>query len=234
MYGFSADGGYAQYIVVDYKRLVPLPHDVPFEFGASLGCAGITAVHSVNTIAKVGLGDTVLVYGTGGVGLYVVQLAKLCGASTIISIGRSQDKLEMARSFGADATINTSREKLTDSIKRITNGKGVDVVFDFVVNPESIDNSTKILANLGKLVLVGINSEPIALNSKRTVFKEASIIGTSVGSKEELQLLSSLAQKGKLRSIVNTKYRLDQVNEALTALKEGRIKGRAYFDPQIQ
>ena len=152
MYGFSADGGYAEYIKVDAKRIVPLASKVPYEFGASLGCAGITAIHAVNSIGKVSLGDRVAVYGTGGVGMYVLQLAKLSGAEMTIAIGRTEDKLRMAqKNFGVDEIINISTEKLRDGIKRIMSGKGVDIVFDCVVNNESIDSSLRywlILANL--------------------------------------------------------------------------------------
>jgi propanol-preferring alcohol dehydrogenase len=232
MYGFSADGGYAEYIKVNYKRIVKLPLEVPYEFGASLCCAGVTAMHAVNSVGRVCLGDTIAVYGTGGVGMYILQLAKLSGASTTIAIGRTEEKLQMAQyKFGADAVVNITKERLTDAIKRITAGKGIDVVFDFVVNNESIDNSTKILANAGRLVLVGIGGEQIVVNPKRLTFKEVSILGSDVGSKEELQLLVDLAGIGKLKGVANIKHRLNEANEVLTALKEGKIVGRAYFDP---
>jgi threonine dehydrogenase-like Zn-dependent dehydrogenase len=130
---------------------------------------------------------------TGGVGMYILQLAKLSGASTTIAIGRTEEKLQMAQhKFGADAVVNITKERLTDAIKRITAGKGIDVVFDFVVNNESIDNSTKILANAGRLVLVGIGGEQVVINPKRLIFKEVSILSSDVGSKEELQLLVDL------------------------------------------
>jgi D-arabinose 1-dehydrogenase-like Zn-dependent alcohol dehydrogenase len=232
MYGFSADGGYAQYMKVNYKRLVKLPLVVPYEFGASLCCAGITALHAVQSRGKVDLDSTVAVYGTGGVGMYILQIAKLCGATTTIAIGRTAEKLQMAQEkFGADATVNLTQEKLTDSIKKITGGKGVDAVFDFVVNNESVENSTKIIANTGRVVLVGIGSEPVVINPKRLTFKEAAILGSDVGSKDELQLLVNLASSGKLKGVTTTKYRLNEVNEVLMALRAGKVIGRAYFDP---
>ncbi|MFY9564764.1 MAG: alcohol dehydrogenase catalytic domain-containing protein [Nitrososphaeraceae archaeon] len=235
MYGFSADGGYAQYMKVNYKRLVRLPSDLPYEFGSTLCCAGVTAMHAVKSAGKINLGDIIAVYGTGGVGMYILQIAKLCGATTAIAVGRTEDKLQMAQqSFGADAAVNLTKEKLTDGIKRITGGKGVNAVFDFVVNNESIENSTKILANTGRLILVGIGREPVLMNPKRMTFKEASVVGSSVGSKEELQLLVDLASSGRLKGVANSKHRLNEVNEVLTALKEGKVLGRAYFDPFLE
>ena len=235
MYGFSADGGYAQYMKVNYKRLVRLPSELPYEFGSTLCCAGVTAMHAVKSAGKINLGDIIVVYGTGGVGMYILQIAKLCGATTAIAVGRTEDKLQMAQqSFGADAAINLTKEKLTDGIKRITRGKGVNAVFDFVVNNESIENSTKILANTGRLILVGIGREPVVMNPKRLTFKEASVVGSSVGSKEELQLLVDLASSGRLKGVANSRHRLNEVNEVLTALKEGKVLGRAYFDPFLE
>lgn len=235
MYGFSADGGYAQYMKVNYKRLVRLPSELPYEFGSTLCCAGVTAMHAVKSAGKINLGDIIAVYGTGGVGMYILQIAKLCGATTAIAVGRTEDKLQMAQqSFGADAAVNLTKEKLTDGIKRITGGKGVNAVFDFVVNNESIENSTKILANTGRLILVGIGREPVVLNPKRLTFKEASVVGSSVGSKAELQLLVDLASSGRLKGVANSKHRLNEVNEVLTALKEGKVLGRAYFDPFLE
>ena len=136
--------------------------------------------------------------------------------------------------FGADATVNVTKEKLTDGIKRITGGKDIDAVFDFVVNNESIENSTKILANAGRLVLVGIGGDPVVIHPKRLTFKEASVVGSNVGSKAELRLLVELARTGKLKGVANIKRRLNEANEVLTALKEGKILGRAYFDPSIK
>jgi NADPH2:quinone reductase len=87
--------------------------------------------------------------------MYVLQLAKLSGAEMTIAISRTEDKLWMTQeNFGVDEIINNSSEKLRDGIKRITSGKGVDIVFDRVVNNEIIDSSLKILANSGKLVII--------------------------------------------------------------------------------
>ncbi|SRR5579884_2149759 len=234
MYGFSADGGYADYIKVDSRQLVQLPQNVPFEFGASLGCAGITAFHAVSAVARVQLGDRVAVYGTGGVGMYVLQLARLAGASTTIAIGRTDEKLKMAQDIGsADAAVNITKEKLRDSVKAITSARGLDVVFDFVGSTESIDSSLRLLANSGRLVLVGVNDSPATVNPKIFALKEVSMAGSFVGTKRELQTMAELAGKGRLKGVVNTnhRYRLDQVNEALNALKEGKVVGRACVIP---
>ncbi|HJS63530.1 MAG TPA: alcohol dehydrogenase catalytic domain-containing protein [Nitrososphaeraceae archaeon] len=232
MYGFSTDGGFAEYMKVNAKNLVKVTGNIPPEFLANLGCAGITALHAVNFISHVNLGDTIAVYGTGGVGMYVLQLAKLSGAKTAIAIGRSEEKLQLARTCSfADETVNLTNENLSDRIKGITDGLGVDYVFDFVVSGESLNNSSKIISNNGKIILVGIGSEPVSVNPKRLTFKENCIIGSNVGTKSELKLLVDLAQKNTLKSVSNTKYRLDEANHVFNLFKDGKIRGRAFFDP---
>ncbi|MFQ5969500.1 MAG: alcohol dehydrogenase catalytic domain-containing protein [Nitrososphaerales archaeon] len=226
-YGFSADGGYAEYCKVDADRLIPLSNDIPFDFAATLGCAGITAYHAVKSVGKVAPADNVAIYGAGGVGLYALQIAKLSGAS-VIAIGRNQEKLKMAESMGADHVLNASTSKVKDEVRKATNGKGADVVIDFVVSDESVKNSSSFLANGGKIVLVGVSSRPISVNPQIFVLKEFSIAGSLVGTKDELADLVELARTKKLQSVVTKKFALDDINNALESLRRGEILGRGY------
>lgn len=226
-YGFSVDGGYAEYCKVDADRLVPLPHDIPFDFAATLGCAGITAYHAVKSVGKVALADSVAIYGAGGVGLYALQIAKLNGAK-VIAIGRNQEKLKMAESLGADYIINASASKVKDEVRKATNGKGADVVIDFVVSDESVKNSSSFLASGGKIVLVGVSNKPLSVNPQMFVLKEFSIAGSLVGTKDELADLVELARTKKLQSVVTKKFALDDINNALESLRRGEIVGRGY------
>jgi len=226
-YGFSADGGYAEYCKVDADRLVPVPQDVPLDFAATLGCAGITAYHAVNNIGKVALADNVAIYGAGGVGMYALQIAKLSGAK-VIAIGRNQTKLKMAESLGAHYVIDASRSKIKDEIKKATNGKGVDVMIDFVVNDESVKNTSSSLANGGRIVLVGVSNKPFSINPQVFVLREFSLAGSLVGTKNELAELVDLARTKRLQSIVTRKFTLDDINDALESLRRGEIAGRGY------
>ncbi|GIU71477.1 MAG: NAD(P)-dependent alcohol dehydrogenase [Candidatus Nitrosocaldaceae archaeon] len=221
-YGFSADGGYAEYCKVDADRLVRIPDDLAIDFAATLGCAGITAYHAVKSIADTELADTIAVYGTGGVGLYTLQIAKASGAKTI-AISRSDDKLRLAEELGADYTVNANNIK---EVKKITDGLGADIIFDFVVNEQSIANSQKIIANGGKIVLVGVSNKPISINPQLFVLKELSVLGSLVGTKNELEELVWLASSNRIKSIVSKHYSLDQINDGLKELREGKIVGR--------
>jgi len=229
-YGFSADGGYAEYCKVDAERLVHLP-DIPLDFAATLGCAGITAYHAINNKNKLDLMDDVAIYGVGGVGMYALQLAKLRGAR-VIAIGRNEEKLKMAESLGADYVINASTNKIKDEIKKITNGRGVDVMIDFVVSDESIKHSSSSLTNGGKMILVGVSNKPISINPQVFVLKEFSLTGSLVGNKNELIDLVKLAKSGKLKSIVTKEFALDDINNALELLRNGKIVGRGCISIQ--
>lgn len=226
-YGFSADGGYADYCKVDADRLVPVPDGVSLDFAATLGCAGITAYHAVNNIGKVALADSVAIYGAGGVGMYAMQIAKISGAN-VIAIGRNQTKLKMAESLGADYVIDASKSKIKDEIKKATNGKGVDVVLDFVVSDESIKNASSSLANGGRIVLVGVSNKPLSINPQVFVLREFSLAGSLVGTKNELEELVDLARTKRLQSIVTRKFALDEINGAFESLRRGEIAGRGY------
>ncbi len=226
-YGLSVDGGYAEYCKVDADRLVPVPEDVPLDFAATLGCAGITAYHAVNSVGKVALADNVAIYGVGGVGMYALQIAKLSGAK-VIAIGRNQAKLKMAESLGADYIVDASRSKIKDEIRKATDSKGVDVILDFVVTDESVKNSSSSLANGGRIVLVGLSNKPLSINPQILTLKEFSIAGSLVGTKDELTELVELARTRRLQSIVTRKFTLEEINNALELLRRGEIAGRGY------
>lgn len=228
MYGFSSDGGYAEYCKVDADRTVGVPNDVPLEFAATLGCAGITAYHAVNNIGKIALGENVAIYGVGGVGMYALQIAKLSGAK-VIAIGRNEEKLKMAQNLGADHVVNVSKSKIRDEIKGATNGKGADAIIDFVVNDESVKNSSSSLASGGRMVLAGVSNKPISINPQLFVLREFSLNGSLAGTKNELMDLVELARSKSLQSIVTKKFALTDVNDALASLRRGEIAGRAYL-----
>ncbi len=229
-YGFSNDGGYAEYCKVKADRLVKLPNNIAIEFASTLGCAGITAYHAVKSIARIKIGESVVIYGAGGVGLYALQLAKAMGAYTI-ALARSEEKLRYAESLGADYVINAKSSNLKKEVKKATDGLGADVVLDFVITDESIGNAMGMLANGGRIVLVGVSNKPISINPQTTVLKEFSLMGSLVGTKDELEELIHLASKGRIRSIANRRFKLEEVNDALNMLRNGSIIGRGYIVP---
>ncbi len=229
-YGSATDGGYAQYCRVSADRLVKVPSEVSMEFAATLGCAGTTAYHAVKNTGQVKLAENVGVYGVGGVGLYTLQLAKNSGAR-VIAVGRNPEKLNMAEKLGADHVINSTTENVGDEMRKATNGKGVDVMFDLVANDESVKNATASLANGGRLVLVGISTKPLPVDPMQFQLRELSVKGSFMGTKNELEAVVELARAKRIESVATRKYALDEVNQGMGALGRGEILGRAYVSP---
>ncbi len=226
-YGATHDGGFAEYMTVDADRLVPFPQEVPYEFAATLGCAGLTAYHAVKKAGKVRLAENVGIYGTGGVGMYTVQMASNAGAN-VIAISRNKEKLQMAETLGADYTINKSKASVPEELKKATDGRGVDVMFDFVVDNESVAESTNSLSNGGRLVIVGASNKPLTVDPQSLLFRSLSISGSLVGTKNELVDLIALAKNQEIQSVATKAYKLQEINEATESLRRGEIVGRSY------
>ncbi len=226
-YGASHDGGYAEYCTVDADRLVPIPENVAYDFAATLGCAGLTAYHAVRKVGKVHLAENVGIYGTGGVGMYAVQMASNSGAN-VIAVSRKKEKLQMAETLGANHTINKNQANVPEEIKKATSGRGVDVMFDFVANDQSITESANSLANGGRLIVIGVSKTPLPLDAQSLVFRGLSVSGSLVGTKNELVDLMGLAKTQEIQSVVTRGFKLHEINEGLESLRQGEIVGRSY------
>jgi|GEM_PF-50618 len=229
-FGFTADGGYAEYLVAPTGSLVPLPDRLSDAEAVGLACGGATALHAARVIGEVRLGETAVVYGVGGVGFYLVQVCRLAGAR-VIAIGRSANKLARARELGADETVDAGREDPLAAVQALTAGRGADVVFDLVASQQTMDLAPRMLARRGRLVYCGYGEERGALNPLLLVLREIQLRGAVGNTLSELQEAVRLAASGHLRSVVGGTFRLDQVNEALAALRSGDIIGRAVLVP---
>jgi D-arabinose 1-dehydrogenase-like Zn-dependent alcohol dehydrogenase len=173
-------------------------------------------------LAQVRFNETAMLMGIGGLAMGGLQILKLIGAK-VIAVSRTESKLEMAKKFGADITINSTKTDVAQEVKRLTDGHGVDHVFDFVTTPETLDQGVRSTRPGGKVVFLGY-SEPIPLNVGTIRF--ISLTSSRNGTRQNLRDLISLASEGKLKSPVTRTYRLDEATEALTALSKGEVTGR--------
>jgi propanol-preferring alcohol dehydrogenase len=140
-YGFISDGGYAEYVTVSARNAVPLPATISDTEAAPIGCGVTTAVHAAK-LAEPEVGEWVVVYGVGGVGFGLVQLACAMGARTI-AVGRSATKLDKALELGAEVAVNASEEAVAERIREITGGMGADVVYECVGTEESMKDKSR-------------------------------------------------------------------------------------------
>lgn len=234
MIGHHVDGGYAEYIAVPARNAIPLPDEIPFEQGATLMCASATAFHALNK-ARVKAGDTVAVFGVGGLGLSAIQLAKALGAVEVYAVDIQQDKLELASEYAA-IPIDASRVEAVDEIRKLTNGRGVNVALEMIGLRKTMEQAIDSLSNLGRAVMVGLNQQPISINTYTQVLgKEAEIIGSNDHLLEELPILVDLARRKILDTsrVVSQVLPLeaDRINQRLDELESFTSDVRAVIVP---
>lgn len=221
--GIFQDGCFAEYVVVPKDNLFPLPDDIPFEAGALLSDAVSTAFHSTYKRAKITGGETVSVFGCGGLGYHGVMFAKALGAEKVIAVDIKDELLARAKGVGANFGINPKTEDLNGKILELTGGDGVDVAIEFVGNPEVVLSAMRGLKRGGKLVIVGIGMERVSLPPLRVfVGKELSILGSMGYAKDEMEKIFTLISEGKvdLSNSVTDILPLDDINEGMRKMAE--------------
>lgn len=197
MLGHHVDGGYAEYITIPARNAIPLPDEIPFEAGATLMCASATALHALSK-SRIKAGETVAVFGVGGLGLSAIQLARAMGAVEVYAVDIKPDKLELASEYNA-IPIDASRTDAVAEIRKLTRGKGVNVALEMIGLRRTMEQAIDSLGNLGRAVMVGLNQQPISINTYAQVLgKEAEIIGSNDHLLSELPLLVEWARRGIL------------------------------------
>jgi 2-desacetyl-2-hydroxyethyl bacteriochlorophyllide A dehydrogenase len=228
--GFTADGGYAEFVKVRADMVVPIPTHLDAAQACTLGCSATTALHAARRIAPVQLGDTVLIYGAGGVGYALVQVCKLSGARVLV-VGRSERKLRLAQELGADVVIQAGQEAVAETVRRHTDNEGVDIIFELVGTRETMDQSLQSLRKRGRLVFIGYSEDHLIANPLLLVIGELQILASVGSTQQDLLDAVALAARGQLRQIIDRVVPLAQVNDTLHALQRGEVAGRAVLQP---
>ncbi len=197
MLGHHADGGYAEFVAVPERNVVPLPAEVPFEQGATLMCASATSLHALRK-SRLRAGETVAVFGVGGLGQSAVQLARALGALDVFAIDLNPAKLALAQKHGA-VPVNAREKDAVAEVRRLTGGRGVDVALELIGLPQTMRQAVQVLAPLGRAVLVGIGDQALTIDPYREVLgPEAEVIGSNDHLLHELPLVVELARRGAL------------------------------------
>ena len=228
--GLGSDGGMAPYFLVPSTRfLIPLGNLDPCE-AAPLSDAALTSYHAVKrSIHLLGAGSTAVVIGAGGLGQMAIQVLRaLSGATTVIAVDTSAEKLEIAKKMGADECLLSGDAAVT-RIKDITRGHGAELVLDMVgVNP-TLNMAAQVGRVLGHLTIVGLGSAALPVNF-RSPKHECSVASPYWGYITELMEVVTLAQTGKIKMLVEH-FPLEKAPEAYHLLHDGKIKGRAVITP---
>jgi 2-desacetyl-2-hydroxyethyl bacteriochlorophyllide A dehydrogenase len=197
MIGKYRDGGYAEFILMPARSVFPLPDSIPFPQGAIMMCSSATSLHALSK-ARLQSGETVAVFGVGGLGVSAIQLAKAFGAGAVFAVDINPRKLELAARFGA-VPLNASETDPVSAIQKLTQGRGVDVALELIGLPLTMQQAVRSLAIKGRAALVGITDKtfPVAPYHE-LINKEAEIIGVSDHLAQEIPLLTDLVASRKL------------------------------------
>jgi NADPH:quinone reductase-like Zn-dependent oxidoreductase len=220
------DGGCAEFVRAPEVNCLPYPENLSFEEAAAIPLVFQTAWHMLVARAQLQPGETVLILGAGsGVGSAAIQIAKFFGAQVITTAG-SDAKLEKARQLGADHVINHKTQKIRDEVRRITNKRGVDVVFEHV-GTATWDDSLASLALAGRLVTCGNTTGYDAKVDLRFLFsRQLSLLGSYMGLKSELDTVMKLVAAGHLRPVVDRIFPLQEAAAAHAYLESGEQFGK--------
>ena len=223
--GLTRDGGFADYVLVDERSLIPLPAGVEPAAVAPHSDAGITAYHAVKKLLpRLAPGTTSAVIGVGGVGHIALQLLKVLGGGSVVAIDTDERRRALARELGADDVLDDTAE-----LREATNGAGADVIMDFVATDSTHAASLDALARRGLYSTVGYGGM-ITVPSVAMVVGETGIAGNLVGSWIDLWELLQLHARGDVVLRTET-HPLEAVNDVLDRLREGEVTGRAVLIP---
>jgi propanol-preferring alcohol dehydrogenase len=222
--GYIVDGGFAEYIKAPATHVVAVPAELPYAQAAPLYCAGLTAYRAIKT-SGLRVGETVAVWGAGGLGQCAIQIARAMGAR-VIAVDVVPSKLALASELGAAWTVNAAEEKPGAAISA---RGGAHVVVNFAPSAEAIVQGFEALRSCGTLVLVGLPPGNFTLPIIGSVRKGVRILTCAVGSRQDLREVLALAAQGRVKTRVET-ARLDSVNEVLARLREGRVPGRVVLE----
>lgn len=228
-------GGYAQEAVAQAERVIPMPEGLDFETAAGFLLTYGTSHHALKDRAELKAGETVLVLGAaGGVGLAAIDIAKLMGAR-VIAAASSDEKLKVCREHGADETINYTTEDLRERIKALTDGRGVDVVYD-PVGGDLSEPALRGMAWRGRFLVVGFAAGAIpSLPLNLPLLKGCAIVGVFYGgfmrneparNEENQRELVAWIKEGKLRPHIYAVYPLERAAEAMHDLTSRKVTGK--------
>jgi NADPH:quinone reductase-like Zn-dependent oxidoreductase len=224
--GENCQGVNAERITVKESQAIPFPDQLSFEAAASFALVAQTSFQMLVSRANLQAGEFVLIWGaSSGVGSMGIQIAKAMGA-TVIAIAGTNEKCEKAGSLGANHILNYKTEDILGEIKSLTNGKGIDVVFEHV-GQETWDISMKSLARGGRIVTCGATTGFEAnLNLTHLFFKQQSILGSTMGSKSSFDGALALLNEGKISPVIDRIFPITEIQSAHKYLESGKQFGK--------
>ncbi len=223
MIGKHRDGGFAEFVSVPARNAFALPDEISFEIGAIMMCSSATSLHALNK-ARLKSGESVAIFGFGGLGFSALQLARALGCGDVYVVDINPAKLALAKKLGANP-IDAKAGDPVAQIKNATGDKGVNVSLELIGSAQTMRQAVQCLAPLGRAALVGLTAESISISPyTELINREVEIIGVSDHLASELPMLIEFAQSGKLRFPAEALRVVDldagPINAALDALQD--------------
>ncbi|WP_203579495.1 alcohol dehydrogenase AdhP [Microbacterium hibisci] len=223
--GYSVDGGFAEYAVASASHVVEVPDGVTPLDAAPLTCAGVTTYKALK-VASIVPTEKVAIFGIGGLGHLGVQYARIMGGS-VIAVDVEDDKLELAKELGAEHVVNAAR---VDPVAAIQSLGGADVALVLAASPKVFEQAFASLARGGRLICVALpKDQEMSVSIFETVLKGISIIGSIVGTRQDLGEVFALHAAGHTRIIAEGR-KIEQVNEAIDEVLSGKVLARLVFE----
>ncbi|MGD8727498.1 MAG: zinc-binding dehydrogenase, partial [Gemmatimonadales bacterium] len=234
--GEHRPGTLGEFVVVPEQNVVPIPEIrapnecVSWPEAAAFSLVTLTAWRMLVTRAQVRSGESVLVWGIGGgVSSSALAIAKLQGASVIVT-SSSDSKLARARDLGADVTLNHESQDVVREVRRLTNGRGVDIVVENV-GAATWDRSIRLLARGGRLVTCGATTGPkVSVDVRRLFWHQWTLLGSTMGSASEYEAIVGMLGQGHLRPVIDSTYTLDEGVEAFRRLEAAEQLGKVVVE----
>jgi S-(hydroxymethyl)glutathione dehydrogenase/alcohol dehydrogenase len=225
-----------EYAVVSENRLTPIPKDFDLGLAALFGCAVTTGLGVINNNAELKLGQSIVVFGAGGVGLNIIQGAAMVGGHPIVAVDLYDRKLELAKRFGATHTINSQTRDPKDEILDIVGAKGADVVVDNTGLVDVIQRAYELTRPDGRTILVGVpaNGNLVSIYTLPLHFRKV-LTGSHGGETQpdvDIPRYLKLVEAGKLNldGLITDRFSLDEINTAIDGMRTGEIAGRCLIE----
>ena len=221
-----------EYAIVSENRVTPVDTTFDMEVASLFGCAVTTGFGVVENNAKIKLGESVVVFGAGGVGLNIVQAANLLSAYPIIAVELHDDRLKLAKKFGATHTINSNKNNAKAMIRETLKDKDVDVFIDNTGQPTIIEMGYELTGPKGRVVLVGVPRKGNAINIYSLPLHFGKTISGSHGGEtipnEDIPRYQKLFDAGRiqLKPLITDHFKLEEINTAIQKMRNGEIAGR--------
>jgi NADPH:quinone reductase-like Zn-dependent oxidoreductase len=224
--GAAVDGGMAEFVAVPAINVIPIPGTLSFEEASAFPLTSVTAWHMLFGLARLQPSEDVLVLGGGsGVGSMAIQMARAAGARVITTVG-SDDKMEKAAALGADLVLNHQREDIEARVKAMTEGRGVDVVFEHI-GPATWEKSLRSLAKGGRVVTCGATTGPtVTIDLRFLYMRQTTIMGSMMGPRAELLLAAKWMGEGRIKAVIDSLLPLKEARTAHERMLDRKLFGK--------